>query len=213
LEAAEATERFRETAEEEHHVEDRFRRRAAIVVGVLAMLLAITHLAGAEATKETINYNILASDTWAFFQAKNIRQTSTQLTADELQLRLVTEPGLSDEAKNAIQQQIDKYKATITRYDSEPDPKDPNNPLKGDGKKELMKRAQYYEKHRDHAQQQIPSFEYGEALFQIGIVVASVSIVASARWLLGFGIVLGAVAVVLLLNGYLLFLPIGEVPH
>jgi hypothetical protein len=212
LEAHEASERFRETAEE-HHVEERFRRTAAIVVGVLAMLLAITHLAGAEATKETINYNILASDSWAFFQAKNIRQTSYQLTADELQLRLVSEPGLSGEARTAIQQQIDKYKATIARYDSEPDPKDPDNPIKGDGKKQLMKRAQYYEKLRDHASQQIPSFEYGEALFQIGIVVASVSIVAGARWLLGFGLLLGVVAFVLLLNGFLLFLPIGEVPH
>jgi len=214
LEPAEAAEHIRETVEEERHADERFRRRAAIAVGVLAMLLAVTHLGGAEATKETINYNILASDTWAFFQAKNIRQNANQLAADEMEIRLL-EPGLPPEVRAAAQSKFDRYKATAARYESEPDPKDPTNPLKGDGKKELMKRAQNYEKLRDHAQEQIPSFEYAEALFQIGIVVASVSIVAAARWLLGLGVAFGAVALLLLLNGFFLFmkLPISEVPH
>jgi len=214
MEAAEAAEHIRESLEKRRHADEEFRRRAAVVIGVLAMLLAITHLGGAAATKETINFNILASDTWAFFQAKNIRQTSNQLAADELEIRLL-EPGLLAEVRAAAQPKFDRYKATVARYESEPDPKDPDNPIRGDGKKELMARAQYFEKLRDHAQQQIPSFEYAEALFQIGIVVGSVSIVAAARWLLGLGVALGALALVLMLNGFFLFmnLPIGEVPH
>jgi len=214
MESAEAAEKIRESVEEERTANERFRRGAAVAIGVLAMLLAITHLGGAAATKETINFNILASDTWAFFQAKTIRQTNNQLTADGLALRLL-EPGLPAEARAAIQQQLERYKATVARYESEPDPKDPTNPLKGDGKKELMARARNYEKQRDHAQLQIPNFEYAEALLQIGIVVGSVSIVAGARWLLGLGLALGVIALVLMLNGFFLFmqLPIGEVPH
>jgi hypothetical protein len=53
-----------------------------VAVGVLAMLLALTHLSGAAAAKEMISFNILASDTWAFFQAKNVRQASNQLAVD-----------------------------------------------------------------------------------------------------------------------------------
>ena len=215
MEVAEAAEKIRESVEEERSANERFRRRAAVAVGVLAMLLAITHLGGAAATKETISYNILASDTWAFFQAKNIRQTSNQLAADQLELRLLHEPGLSTEARASIQQRVDRYRATAARYESEPDPKDPTNPLKGEGKKELTVRARNWEKMRDHAQQQIPNFEYSEALFQIGIVLGSVSIVAAARWLLGLGLALGVIALGLMLNGFFLFtnLPVGQVPH
>jgi hypothetical protein len=78
-----------------------------------------------------------------------------------------------------------------------------------------MYRAKYYEKHRDHAQLQIPNFEYAEALFQISIVLGSVSIVAAARWLLGLAVALGIIALVLMVNGFFLFLnlPFMEVPH
>jgi hypothetical protein len=214
LEPEEAAEKLRESVEHERHADEGFRRRAAIGIGTLAMLLAITHLGGAAATKETINFNILASDTWAFFQAKNIRQTANQLAADEMEIKLL-EPGLPAEVRAAAQQKFDRYKSTAARYESEPDPKDPNNPLKGDGKKELMYRAKYYEKHRDHAQLQIPNFEYAEALFQISIVLGSVSIVAAARWLLGLAVALGIIALVLMVNGFFLFLnlPFMEVPH
>ncbi|HYU17325.1 MAG TPA: DUF4337 domain-containing protein [Chloroflexota bacterium] len=182
---------------------DRFRRRAAVLIGVLAMLLAIASISGENSAKEMTNTNILASDTWAFFQAKNIRQTSYQLAVDELETVLLIEPNLSPEAKAQIQQRIDRYKATIARYDSEP--------ATGEGKKELTERAQAYEKRRDHAIQQDPNFDLSVAIFQIAIVLGSVSIVATSRRLLWLALGVGAVAFVLLVNGYLLFspLPIG----
>jgi hypothetical protein len=41
---------------------DRFKQRAAIAIGILAMLLAITSLGGQNATKEALNANIQASN-------------------------------------------------------------------------------------------------------------------------------------------------------
>jgi hypothetical protein len=62
MEATEAADRIREVAEEQEQTrraaDERFRRRAAVAVGVLATLLAIAHLAGANATKDMINTNI-----------------------------------------------------------------------------------------------------------------------------------------------------------
>ena len=66
-EAAELMDRDKET--------DRFKQRAAMVIAFFAMCLAITGLGGANAAKEAFNNNILASNYFAFFQAKNIRQT------------------------------------------------------------------------------------------------------------------------------------------
>ncbi len=205
METRETSETIIEAAHEEKSADERFRRRAAVGIGVLAMLLAIATLGGEKTARDMVNDNILASDTWAFFQAKNIRQTSNQLAADQLEFLLAAQPNLAADVKAKIESRIARYKGTVARYDSEPDPKDPTNPLKGEGKKELTIRAREYEQRRDHAAEQLPSFEYAQALFQIGIVLGSVSIVAASRPLFGLGVGLGVVAILLMLNGFFLF--------
>src|SRR5437870_1858510 len=114
-EAHEAAEVITDAAENERHSNDRFRRRAAVAIGIMAMLLAISGLGGGNATKEMLNANIQASDTYAFYQAKNIRQTSNQLAADQLEVLLTTQPDLSADTRQQVQRQIESYKATVAR--------------------------------------------------------------------------------------------------
>ena len=208
MEPREVAEQIREATEEEKQADVHFRRRAAVGIGVLAMLLAIAALGGNSATREMISDNILAADTWAFFQAKTIRQTSQQLAATQLEALLASHPTMPPEARGVLQQAIERAKATAARYESEPSQEDPSNPLKGEGRKELRKRAEYLEHKRDHAEAQLPHFEYAEALFQIAIVLGSVSIVATSRPLFGAGIALGLVAILFMLNGFFLIVPI-----
>jgi len=211
VEAEEAADKIREAIEEKRSVGEHFRRGAAVAIGVLAMLLAIASLAGEKASREMVNSNILASDTWAFYQAKNIRQTVNQLAADELELVMATEPNLPTAARAAIRRRISSYRATVARFESEPDPADPTNPLKGVGMTQLTAQARALEEKRDHAQRQLPSFEYAQALFQLGIVLGSVSIVAGSRPLLGLGLILGAAATLLMLNGLFLHMELPVV--
>ena len=201
-EAADAAEAIRD-ATESHAANERFRRRAAIVIGVTAMLLAISGLGGGNATKEMLNANIQASDTYAFYQAKNIRQTSTQLAADELDALLLAQPGITDDAHAQITARINQYKATAARYESDQST--------GEGKQELLVKAQAYDQRRDRAARQDPNFDFAQALFQISIVLGSVSIVAASRPLLLLGVGLGSLATLLMLNGFLLLfdLPFG----
>ena len=191
-EAAELMDRDRET--------DQFKTRAAVVIAFFAMCLAITGLGGANATKEAFNNNILASNFFSFFQAKNIRQTSYQLAADELELTLLNNTAMPAEARKAIQAKLDAYRKTIERYESEPDTRE--------GKKELLQRAQQHEAARDHALKQDPYFDYAEALLQIAIVLISVAIVAGVPWLAYFGGALGLIALLLSVNGFLLLVEI-----
>jgi hypothetical protein len=65
-------------------------------------------------------------------------------------------------------------------------------------------RRRGYEAQRTHAGLQDPNFDYAQALFQIAIVLGSVSIVSAARWLLWLSLGMGAVATALMLNGFLL---------
>lgn len=179
-----------------------FRRLAAVYVGVVAMLLAIAALGGADATKEMLNANIHASDTYAFYQAKYIRQTHYQTAAEELELLAAGAPGLSPEQHAKADGLVKRYREIATRYESEP--------AKGEGKKELLAKAAAWEHRRDHAAAQTPNFEYAEALLQIAVVLGSVAIVAASPWLLGASGVLAVVGVLLTLNGYLLLVPFGH---
>jgi DNA-binding NarL/FixJ family response regulator len=203
VEAHEIAEKIHENEDAETHASpahDGFRRVAAIYVGVVAMLLAIAGLGGAEATKEMLNANIHASDTYAFYQAKSIRQTVYQTSASELEL-LAGGAAISPQDSAKAAELVKKYRDTATRYESDPST--------GEGKKELLEKAHEWEHARDHAAAQLPNFEYGEALFQIAIVLGSVAIVAASPWLLGLSGILAVFAVLLTLNGYLLLVPLA----
>ncbi|HZG54685.1 MAG TPA: DUF4337 domain-containing protein [Pyrinomonadaceae bacterium] len=186
--------------------DEKFRSRVALMIAFMAMLLAITSLGGGNAAEDIMNHNIHASDTWAFYQAKNIRQTSYRIAADmlesELQLHNTT---VTPETQQLLQRKIDQFKATAARYESEPDPQAPNDPLRGEGKKELSARATDFAAQRDRAQLQDPNFDFSEALFQIAIVLASVSILATSRLIMKVSVAVGILAAALMLNGYFLF--------
>jgi Domain of unknown function (DUF4337) len=187
-EAAEMMDRDRE--------QDQFKRRAAVVIAIFAMLLAITGLGGQNATKEALNSNIHSSNDFNFFQAKNMRQTAYILAADELELAWSSDPQLPDDAKAALRRKVEDYRRTIARYETEPET--------GEGKKELMAKAREHEQKRDRALKQDPYFDYAEALLQIAIVLISVAIVAEQVWLAYVGGGLGIIGTLLMINGYLL---------
>jgi hypothetical protein len=173
---------------------DRFKQRAAVGIAILAMLLAITGLGGANAAKEATNNNIYAANYYAFYQAKNIRQTDFNLAADAIELAFLQDTTLNADAKSALKAKAESYRKTSARYESEPETME--------GKKELLVRAKEHETKRDHALKQDPYFDYAEALLQIAIVLISVSIVATLPWLAIFGGIIGSIGALLMVNGY-----------
>ena len=175
---------------------DKSQNRSALTISILAMVLAIASLGGSNAMKEATQENILAANVYAFYQAKNIRQTTYKLAATDLELQLAREPNMNATAKAMFEKKIEDYKKTAERYESEPETKE--------GKKELMLRAKEHEANRDHAMRQDPWFDYAEGMLQIAIVLLSVSIVASVPALYWAGAVLGALGFLSTLNGYFL---------
>ncbi|HVB16622.1 MAG TPA: DUF4337 domain-containing protein [Stellaceae bacterium] len=204
MEAHEIAEQIHEHSEapaNEPPSHEAFRRLTAIYVGVVAMLLAIASLGGAAATKEMLNANIHASDTYAFYQAKYIRQLNYQTAAEQLELLAAGMPGLAPDRLAKVDQLIKRYRDTAARYESQPGK---------EGKKQLLAKAREWEQIRDHAAAQTPNFEYAEALFQIAVVLGSVAIVAASPWLLGVSGLLAVAGIALTVNGYLLVVPLGQ---
>jgi hypothetical protein len=173
-----------------------FRKFAAIYLGIVAMLLAITSLGGSNATKVMLSANIQASDIYGYYQSKYIRQTVYQTTAEELEAQLLAQPDMPDAAKAKFEETIRRYRSRAERYESDPST--------GEGKKELLARAKEWEAKRDHAAERDPNFDFAEALFQIAIVLGSVSIVAASRALIKLSGGLAVAASLLMINGYFL---------
>jgi hypothetical protein len=202
VEAHEVGETIAETTHQAHS-DDRFRRAAAVFLGVLGMLLAIASLGGEHAVKESMNANILASDTYAFYQARNERQTAFQIAADALEALLATRPELPAAVREPLDRRIAEYRATVKRYESDP--------ATESGKQELLAKARSFEIQRDHAQRRDLNFDYARALFQIAIVLGSVSIVAASRPLLWLCALLAVAATLLAANGFFLVIELHGV--
>ncbi|MFL5380993.1 MAG: DUF4337 domain-containing protein [Longimicrobiaceae bacterium] len=209
MEAADAAELISEIKEERAEAEatEKFRNAAALIIAIMAMLLAIGSLGGGNATDDMVFGNIKASDTWAFYQAKNVRQTQYRIAADRLEVEL-TDPTLNATERAAMEAQLRKYRETIARYDNEPDPQAPADSLRGEGKKQLAAQARSYEAVRERAEARDGNFDYSEVFLQLAIVLGSVAILASSRAVLTLSVVLGAIGAVLMANGFLLLFPL-----
>jgi hypothetical protein len=205
MDSADAAELISEIREEraENEAEEKFRNRAALLIAIFAMLLAVGSLGGGNVAEDMIHANIKASDTWAFYQAKNVRQTAYRLAVDEMKLQLAS-PALSPDARAALQQNVEKYEQTIARYDDEPDPGAPADTLRGEGKKQLSAQARMYEAERERAGEQDANFDYSEVAFQLALVLGSVAILALSRPILYMAAGLGVIGTILMINGFTL---------
>jgi len=145
---------------------------------VLALFLAFSETLGKSAQTAAISDNVEASNLWAFFQAKTIRQTSLRTSAEitKLDLPLITDPTV----KAAREKQIDAWLKTVARYEDEPSTKE--------GRKQLSARAVEAEHRRDTAMSRYHNYEIASAAFQIGIVLASAEVITGMivlAWLSG----------------------------
>ena len=142
-----------------------------VYIGILAVLLAVCGVGGGNAAKDATRANIEASNTWAFFQAKNIRRQTLRVVIDDMEIKLA-EPRLSPTTRDAITKKVAEYKATVERLTSEPD--------KQEGLDELFVKAKALEAERDIALRKDPYFDWSQALLQIAIVRQHPCILSSA---------------------------------
>jgi len=183
-----------EKAQEGEHSQY-FNRRIALLIAVLALFLSFSETLGKSAQTEAIGANVESSDLWAFFQAKSIRLTQLNTAVEQM---LVASEAASDPATKAtMQKQIDAWKKTAARYDSEPST--------GEGRKELAERAKEAEERRDLALAKYHHYELASAAFQVGIVLASAAVITGIVALAWFAGVLGVLGLALM--GLGLFAP------
>ena len=85
--------------------------------------------------------NVESANLWAFFRARTIRQTVLGAETDRaaLDAMQIADPA----ARAALEQQVQRWRGTIARRESEPETRE--------GRRELMERARAAEAARDRA--------------------------------------------------------------
>lgn len=155
-----------EHAEHAEHASG-FNKKIALLIAIIALCLALSETLGKSAQTDAISKNVEAANLWAFFQAKSIRRTQVQTAIEQMK---VTSDTSSDEAlRTAAARQIEIWQKTAARYHSEPET--------GEGADQLAERAKHAEHSRDLASARYHHFELASAAFQIGIVLASATII------------------------------------
>ena len=164
--------------------EGRDDRTVAVLVAALAVALALVSMARSSAQNDYLADHIQASDDWNFYQAKNIRSNLYQLQAETLDsLPVGSDP--------TVRKRIEEWRAEAKRLDDDE---------KTQGRKQLMAKAQASLVMRDRAFHRFHLYEWASGALEIGIVLASVSVVTRVRTLALIAMVLGAGASVFALG-------------
>jgi hypothetical protein len=160
-------------------------KKIALLIAIIALFLAFSETLGKSAQTAAISDNVEASNLWAFFQAKTIRMTTLTTAADtrKIDLASVTDPAIKD----AMTKQIEAWQKTATRYNDEPET--------NEGRKQLSARAHAAEEKRDTALAKYHHYEIASAAFQIGIVLASATVITGMIALTWLAIGLAAAGV------------------
>jgi hypothetical protein len=168
--------------EDAHHghkdLLDSRNKRIALLISVIALFLALAETLGKSQQTSALSLNIEAANLWAFFQAKTIRITTLRTAADsrKIDLDATQDPAI----KASMTKQIDGWTRTAARYEDEADPPE--------GRKQLAARAKDAETKRDTALAKYHHYEVASAAFQIGIVLASATVITGMivlAWLAG----------------------------
>ena len=96
---------------------ERNNKRIALLIAVIALFLAFSETLGKSAQTAGLSYNVEASNLWAFYQAKTIRQTTLQASAELLKLdrAKLAAQGPTAAFKTALNRRIEPWAATVAR--------------------------------------------------------------------------------------------------
>jgi len=166
-------------------------KNIAILIAVLAAFLAIAETGAKSSQTAVLTEHVEATNQWAFFQAKTVRQTVIRTAAEELEAQYRDAGNMPV----AVKAQIDAWQRTVARYDSEPST--------NEGRKELAASAAAHTAKRETARSAYHLFEYGSAAFQLAIVLASAAAVTSVMMLAFVAGGLGLIGAALSALGFL----------
>lgn len=153
--------------------------RVPLYIAVLAACLALVSMAEGDVKERALGAQIEAANQFAFFQAKNIRRTDSEIAADVLDSL-----GKPELAK--------AWRDKAERYSGE--------------KGAILKEARRQQDIRTQGLKQSSHFAIAIALLQIAIVLATAALILGGGFMLGASVFFALGALFFTFNGYYLYL-------
>jgi hypothetical protein len=171
-----------ELQERAEHGSERGLAGVTISMAILAVFVAAISLMGHRMHTEEILSETLATDTWAQYQAKSIRERSYEVFLDQLSVFSVQSAGQAATLKEKYSKEIDRYHEDM---------------------KELTAKAKEYETEVGLIQKKGDRFDLAEVLMEAALVICSITLLTKKKAFWMMGMVLALVGLVLATTGFL----------
>jgi cell division protein FtsB len=171
---------LQEHAEEGRH--DPSIAPVTVTMAILAVLVAAVSLLGHRAHTEVVLLQTKASNQWAYYQAKNIRQHSYEVFLDELSVFSAKDPAQADKIREKYAKELERYR---------------------DEQKEIEAEARKLENERDTEHRRANRLDLGEVLLEAALVITSITLLTRKKFFWGFGVLLGVIGLVIAATGFL----------
>jgi hypothetical protein len=154
-----------------------------ITMAIFAVLVAATGLLGHRAHTEEMLNQTKATDQWAYYQAKNIRQKNYELFIDETSVFALQNSEQTQKIKEKYQKEVEKYK---------------------DQQKDIKNEAESAENDVLIEGRRADRFDLGEVMLEAALVICSITLLTRKKLFWAMGLVLGAAGVVIAASGLLI---------
>jgi hypothetical protein len=164
------------------HVSDPTTRNVGILVGVVGIFLSVVTIASHRAHTEAVIHRTESNDQWAFYQAKKIREYSSDVGLTLLQ-SLATDPAKAAAPAQKLQAARDKYASDATKIQDD---------------------ARAKEAESDVEEQRALRYDIGEGLLELGLVLCSLYFLARKSFFPIIGVTAAVAGTLMAIWGVLL---------
>ena len=166
----------------------------AFTTVIFAALATLSTFKGGGFSSRSVVFQAQASDQWAYYQAKSIRESLYRIQKENLSLQLGLLPNaVVPGEKEKITQALAQAESKVEKYEAE--------------KNDIEKAARLLEQNRDEAQTHGKPLGLAVIFLQIAIVLSSIGGLLKRKEVWYLGLPIGLAGIILFVDGFLLFLP------
>ncbi len=164
----------------------------ALTTVIFAVCATLSTFKGGGYSTKSVISQAQASDQWAYYQAKSIRESQYVIQKENLELELRVLPKTAlPEAVRGYEDAIKKAGENIDKYDKE--------------KNAIQKEAKALEAIRDYAQGHSKPFGLAVIFFQVAILLSSIAGLFKRKMIWYIGLPIGIAGLIYFANGFFLF--------
>ena len=164
------------------HANDPKTRAVGIMVGVVGIFLSVVTISSHRAHTQAVITRTESNDAWAYYQAKKIRENTSDVAATVLQ-SLAPDQSKAGDAIKKLEAARDKY---------------------AEDAKGVMAQAQDKEHETDKEENRALRFDIGEGLLELGLVLSSLFFLARKDFFPIFGLLSAGAGILMGIWGWVL---------